>query len=116
MLRAVQFYLKEGLVKSSTINLEKRKIIDNTNIDFISFVENVTFEGQRYYRTELKDLFANEYTDFKEHRWFSSNLFNRWIKMYCQYKGLKLVKGRSNGDRYIEIGEGKSIIDNKLPF
>lgn len=104
MLRAVQFFLQKGLVASDTINLEERKIIDATNQDFLAFMDNLDFDGQRYYKTELRDLFLEDYDDYKNERWFNTRIFNKWVNLYCVYKEIKLNQGKSNGSRYLELG------------
>jgi len=114
MLRAVQFFLKNGLVVSETINLEERKIIDATNSDFLAFMDNIDFDGTRYYKAELKELFIEEYNDYGRERWFNSRLFNNWVSKYCDYKKLRLFQGKSNGMRYLEIGEEKN--NDELEF
>jgi len=111
MLRSVQFFLTKGLVMSDTVNLDKRKIIDNTNPDFFLFMEDITFEGQRYYKSELKDLFIEDYSDYKKANWFSSRIFNKWVKLYCEYNNYKLSKGKTQGDRWISIGEINNTVN-----
>jgi len=103
MLRCIQYYLKNGLVESKAINLEYRKLINETNRDFVEFMEGRKFNGERYYKSDFKDLFVTDYEDYKSHKWFTSTLFNRWVLKYCDYNGFEFDKGKSNGQRYISI-------------
>ena len=107
MIRCIQYYLKNGLVSYKTVNLELRKLINETNKDFLNFMEDSKFLGVRFYKTELKDLFITEYDEFKYAKWFSTTLFNKWVTKFCEFKGLEIEKGKSNGSRYIEITEKK---------
>ena len=61
--------------------------------------------SKRWYKTELKDAFTEEYQDFKYKPWFTSTLFNKWVKKYTEVKKLGLVEGKSNGQKYITIQE-----------
>lgn len=104
MLRCIQYYLTNGLVESEIVNLDFRKLISNTNKEFVDFMNSQDFNGQRFYRSDLKDLFINEYDDYKKSKWFTSNVFNKWIKEYCKYYKMELdTKSKSNGIRYISI-------------
>ena len=109
MLRCIQYYLENGLVESKTVNLELRKLRNDTSTDFIDFMDNIEFDGEkRFFKTELKDLFVKEYEDFKFLKWFNSKTFNKWVAQYCEYKGLLLQSGKTQGQRYITI--------EKIPF
>ena len=112
MLRCLQYYLNNGLVESNTINLPLRKLINETNKDFVDFMDGLTFNGQRYYRSELKESFEKEYEDFNNQKWFTSTLFNKWVVKYCDFNGLVFEKGKTNGQRFISISETE--IDNEL--
>jgi hypothetical protein len=110
MLRCIQYFLKNGLVQSETKNLSLRKLRNDTNADFIDFMDNQVWEkDKRFYKSELKDLFISEYDDFKWHKWFNTSLFNKWVKKYVDYRDdLVLDNGKSNGQRFIII--------EKVPF
>jgi hypothetical protein len=109
MLRCVQYYLKNGLVTSKTKNLEFRKLKNDTNAEFIEFMDSKEWDGQtRYYKSELKDLFISEYEEYKYQKWFTTTVFNKWVSKYVDYKGYVMEKNTSNGQKYITI--------EKVPF
>lgn len=103
MLRCIQYYLTNGLVKSETVNLGLRKLINETSKDFVDFMDNQKFVGERFYKSELKDAFTNDYEDYRQHKWLTLTLFNKWLIKYCDYKGFKIEKGRTNGSRFVLI-------------
>lgn len=103
MIRCIQYYLKNGLVAYETVNLDYRKLINDTNKDFLEFMDNYKLKGARFSKTSLKDAFTDEYDDYKYAKWFSTNLFNKWIVKYCEFKKYTLEKGKTNGIRYIEV-------------
>ena len=43
MTRCIQFYLNEGLVSYETVNLDEKKLINDTNQDFIDFMDSKEF-------------------------------------------------------------------------
>lgn len=110
MIRCVQYYLKNGLVKYKMVNLELRKLINDTNNEFIDFMNSQDWTVQkRWYKNELKDAFIDEYEEFKYAKWFTTNTFNKWVTKYCDYnKDLVFEKGKTNGQRFILI--------EKVPF
>ena len=87
-----------------------RKLIDDTNSDFIEFMDSKEWndKDRRWEKTDLKDLFIEEYEDYKFKSWFTSNLFNKWVKKYTDVKKLKLTKDKTNGVRYIIIYDEKT--------
>jgi len=105
MLRCIQYYLEHGLVESRVVNLNYRKLINETNRDFVEFMDGHDFNGERSYKSELKESFTEEYDDYKFHRWFTTTLFNRWVVKYCDYHGYEIEKGRTNGQRFIAISD-----------
>ena len=120
MLRCLQYFLNNGLVPYQTINLELKKLMNETNKDFVDFMDSQLFNGQRFYKTELKDEFIDEYEDYKDARWFTSNLFNKWVIKYCSHNLIKYESGKSNGQRWISIGDetNKEVFDEieEIPF
>lgn len=114
MLRCIQYYLTNGLVESQVVNLDYRKLINNTNKDFIEFMDNLDFNGQRFYNNDLKNSFIDDYEDYKFHKWFTATLFNRWVAKYCEFHGHEFEKGKSNGQRYFCIG--KEDLNKEVPF
>ena len=56
MLECVQIYLKEGLLTQTPINLIKRKVIDETNKEFVEYMENVVIPGEYEKECDLRGL------------------------------------------------------------
>jgi hypothetical protein len=99
MLRCVQYYLNNGLVESKTINLSERKLRNETSNEFIEFMDSFEWSrDKRWIKTELKDLYVEENQDLKFAKWFTTNKFNKWLKLYCDTRlDVGMTEGKSNG-------------------
>ena len=99
MLRCVQYYLNNGLVESKTINLEERKLRSETSTEFIEFMDSFEWSGdKRWIKTELKDLYIEDNQELKFAKWFTTNKFNKWLKLYCDTRlDVGMTEGKSNG-------------------
>jgi hypothetical protein len=118
MITCVQFYLQNGLTKHDFKNLEVRKFIKNTCFEFYEWSrpdqdgknENIEFNvrcnKQNYYEN-----FVNEYPDFRTYK-LSQKRFTQWIEHYCKFYDYKYLTGKSNGDRWFEIVNENSNVDN----
>ena len=99
MLRCVQYYLNNGLVECKSVNLLERKLRSETSPDFIEFMDSFEWSSdKRWVKTELKDLYIEENTDLKFAKWFTTNKFNKWVKLYTDTRDeIGMTEGKSNG-------------------
>jgi len=110
----IQVYLKNGLITQTAKNLELRKFIAETSMEFnewASEIDNLP-TGVRNDKILYFDNFITEYKDFN--KWLTRKRFNIWIKKYANFKGLKYNDGTTNGQRWFMIGE--EIETEKNPF
>lgn len=118
MINCLQFYLTNGLVKSSTNNLELRKFINETSQEFYEFsmTDKLIKHNDRIIKNELLNEFLNEYPDSK--KFVSMRTFMKWIKKYGFFNKLGYTEGNSNGQRWFTLSndENKTIINEKYPF
>lgn len=119
MIRCVQYYLNNGLIEFPLTNLEYRKLQDNTNQDFIDWVESKTFEG-RIIKNDFTTEFFEEFDEYKMNKFVTKRTVLKWMDLYAKYKGWKYTEGNSNGQRWFEIvkngKEEKATGDDTLPF
>ena len=110
MLRCVQYYLNNGLVQSKSINLEERKLRDETSPEFIEFMDSFEWDkDKRWIKTELKDLFVAENEELRFQKWFTTSRFNKWLKLYTDTRAeIGMTEGKSNGVTWKTI--------EKIPF
>jgi len=119
----IQLYLEKGLIKHEYRNLIERKFIKETSHEFYEYVNEGNLPVNiRIKRREKFDEFVEEYPDVK--KWLTQKRFGSWFEIYAQHKGLHIIKGKTNGERWvtfededgaqIEEDEFKSI--SKVPF
>jgi len=125
MVECIQTYFEYGLLQAPKINIEKRKIIESTNIHFFKFAEENILIGTSYNKDGLYDEFYNDFGS----KDLSKNKFTLWLKKFAEYKKCELVmkSGTNNKVKYIflkqkepnkqkqeEIKDVPSVIDIEL--
>lgn len=108
MLQCVADYLKLGIIQPNTINLEARKLKEETAPEFIAWMEDRVIEHEKAYdKSELFKLFGDVDESGKcrlsGFHWLKQRLFTTWLKWWAQYRpefaGYK--EYRSSGKDYI---------------
>jgi hypothetical protein len=100
MIKNVQQFLNDGLVKVNTINAEVKRMIQATSKDFYDWAEEQTWAcDQRIYNKYLYDNFIEEFDDKK----LSKVWFARWVYKYLDYKEKPFEKGRDNSGKFVKI-------------
>lgn len=91
MLKCVQLYLRKGLPVPIPINLEKRKLREETSKDFVEFMSEIVENGKRIYKKELWRLFKEAYPDWEK---LTSNRFSIWLKRYTEFADYNIEEKR----------------------
>lgn len=121
MMTCVSDYLRAGIIMPSTINLEARKLRDETAIEFIQFMEDMAIPHEgNYDKRELFQKFADVGDDgrprIKEFNFLTSRLFTRWLTLWATYRpemaGYK--ETRSNGKSYIRFFYNQPVTPEHL--
>jgi len=91
MLACVSEYLRAGIIMPDTINLEARKLRDETAQEFILFMEELTIEHcKEYDRRELWAQFAEVDEHNKPTRsgfhWLKQATFTKWLRLWATYR------------------------------
>lgn len=121
MMMCVVDYLKMGIIMPNTMNLEARKLRDETNPVFIDFMEDVQIEHEKAYdKKELYHKFVEMGDDGKprsrDFGWMKLRVFTDWLKSYAMYRpeyaGYKEYK--SNGRYMIRFFENAPVTEEFL--
>lgn len=85
MMYCTSVFLKVGLYQTKSINLEARKLLDQSSIEFIEFMEDLKIEfGIEYDKKALFKQFIERYPDFDTPK-FKQRHFTSWLRMYAEY-------------------------------
>lgn len=102
MIYCVRQYLSKGLFEYRHVNLEKRRLRQQTSIDFAEFIRNK--EPGWYQKKGLFDTFTEAYEG--DYEWLTQRKFTRWCNQFGRiFTGEKLPKKKSGADRYIKLPE-----------
>lgn len=111
MIQCTQFYLQHGLVKNNFKNLEIRKFIKETSFEFYEWAtpENILV-NVRLPKDEIYNSLIRDYSDLS--KWLRKKTLNKWLKIYGEYKGYKVLEGKSNNNIWIEFQAPKGTWEN----
>lgn len=92
MVGCCQMFLQKGLKSPKAINLNRRKLLQGTNSEFVAFCDELK-RGQVYYKKVIWGQFIEAYGfDPKS---ISQVKFTRWLKTYANMQELQLEEGRN---------------------
>lgn len=103
MINCLQYYLENGLVEFNHNNLENRKLINDTSLDFLEWIKETDCinEGYQLSKNYVFDRFIDDNKDYKQ--WLKQKRFTQWIKRYCEFYNKKYSEGNTNGSRWFMI-------------
>jgi len=96
MIECCQYYLKNGLKVYDYVNLTKKKLIDETSVEFEEFIKDVPLNVEQN-KKDLFERFKKEYEDFGQ---MKQNTFSKWTKVYAELYDLRIDERKSGADRY----------------
>ena len=105
MIGCLQMYLTRGLVDYEYINLEMKKLIDETCPEFVEFAEGIALKKE-YEKKKLFEKFKKEYEDFDPANGMSKltqSRFSRWLKVWGKVKGMEVLESKSGSKRNIRF-------------
>ncbi len=113
-------YLKNGIIEPDQINLDKRKLRNETNPDFVDFMDEKIDSGEillnKYY--DKKDLlieFLDQYPEYNKDKYASNpRIFNKYLRKFGEY-ALKatIEEMKSNKRGYIKF-KSRNVIESNL--
>lgn len=121
MLMCVSDYLRSGIIMPDTINLEARKLLDETDSDFINWMEDQNIEHEKDYdKREMFTRFGGVNDDGKVTKsgfhWLKQKLFTSWLRRWAQYRpdlaGYR--EFRSSGKDYIRYFYNEQVKPESL--
>ncbi|MBS3739502.1 MAG: hypothetical protein KGY51_11010 [Psychroflexus sp.] len=124
MIACVQKYLKTGLVSHEFQNLDVRKFIKETNMEFYEFVhsEEVSLpeDGTRIYKADLYSQFIQDYPDYAQGKYkLTQKSFKKYLDKYAAFKNIKIKHSKDMNGIYIELYNShkkKRKTNDEVPF
>jgi hypothetical protein len=102
-----------GLLKSSFVNLELRRLSAETSHEFLEWCglldgssNPFLGQGDKLMKNDLYFVFTEDYPDYgpKSKMTVSRQKFNKWLVSYSQYKyKCQPLEGRDQGGKWIEF-------------
>jgi hypothetical protein len=115
MIKALQFYLKNGLIEPQSINIDFNRLKIETSVDFIDFMDNLICNSERYQKPSSPDILVidknklfDEFLKTKPNNAerISLIILKKWIDRYCDYYQIKSNHYKSNGNVFVELNIG----------
>lgn len=125
MINCLQYYLENGLVAHNFKNLDVRKFIKSTNMEFYEWTkdgEHLT-TNTRLYKSYLYNEFLQDYPDYANGRFkLSQKRFQMYLKEYADFYRYEFNEGKDASGRWCKFishgTETKPDVEpvNNLPF
>jgi hypothetical protein len=118
MAYCVCYFLKYGIIEPEPINLMKRKLVENTSIEFVEFMEDHLSENKLNYNQEFEinglfKEFFEEHQNYEKHtRFRRMQDKKRCLEFFANANNSKLVCRRSNSVYFATLENQQ----HKLPF
>lgn len=84
IIECCQYYLNKGLVQQELINLPEKRLIIETNSDFLEFMLDFKFEME-VGKNSMLDQFIDKYKKYHRAEWLTTNHFSKWVVKYCEF-------------------------------
>ncbi|WP_035669358.1 primase-helicase family protein [Flavobacterium sp. 83] len=123
MIKAVQFYLKNGLIEPMSINIDYNRLKTETSVDFIEFMdalisEKSQLEGELtseiivFDKVELFKEFIKTNPSFSEG--VAIKTLKKWIDKYCAFYQIKSSHYKSNGKVLVKLNISERIRSDEV--
>lgn len=112
MVKALQFYLKNGMIEPQSINIDFNRLKLETRVDFMDFMDTVISKPESYLKqgsTEILIIDKNKLFDnFNNKKPNTAKritpiIFKKWIDKYCNYYQIPTNHYKSNGNVFVEL-------------
>ena len=119
MVYCLMIYLKNGLIKQDAKNINMRKFIAETNMEFYEWSKkeegNIITGGKRLYKGDLYTSFISDYPDYGNGRFkLSQRMFRKYLDKFGEYFDYKVNHNKDMQGRYVEfLGAGQTRLEDE---
>jgi hypothetical protein len=112
MVKALQFYLKYGLIEPKSINIDYNRLKLETSVDYIDFMDSIISKPESYLKqgsTDILNIDKNKLFDnFNNKKPNTAKritpiIFKKWIDKYCNFYQIPTNHYKSNGNVFVEL-------------
>lgn len=109
MVYCLQMFLRHGLKTQNAKNLEMRRFIAETSMEFYEWISE-TENFPLNVRNEKSQLYNKFTTDYKDYLKLTRKRFNIWVQKYASFKGLRFEQGNTQGTRWFQITDSNLLV------
>jgi len=113
MINCCRLFLKFGLIKPESINVNIKRFIQSTSKDFYDFIldDSIGLDA-KIYTNDIVDQFRKEFSDQAK---ISNQRFVNWVKNYADFKGFEFHQIKHPRRGFI-LKTNKEEVVEELPF
>jgi|GEM_PF-3391811 len=91
MIQCLQDYIADGLPEQAFVNLAASKLIEETNLDFINWIEGVTLPAEKVKKDDFLKKFTDLFPDYASGKYqVTQTRFTQWLRKWCEFKNIRL--------------------------
>lgn len=123
MIYCVRQFLTHGLIEAPSINENKNRLIQDTDTDFVCFMDTI-LENPKNYGGQPKDTMLRfnkstilqkfKYENPEKEELISPNKFKKWIDIYTENKGITAEHQKSDGKAYVILHNIVNIAEEQI--
>jgi hypothetical protein len=85
IIECCQFYLRNGLIHQQLINLPEKRLMAETSMAFLEFME--TKELFTMSIADTYNEFIREYPEYSKDKFFTKQKLTKWMRIYATHNG-----------------------------
>jgi hypothetical protein len=108
MINCLQLFLSKGIIASPSININERKLINETHPDFVEFIDDKIDEQEflniYHDKKKLHQEFLSAYEEHRNDKHLQKQtVFTKSLKQYAKYRNLSYDEQKSGPIRKIRL-------------
>jgi len=112
LVQCLRHFLCKGLIEPKYVNLENKKLVTNTSLDFAAFAESYLINNHKYHKREIYGLYKQE-NGIGPYEYPNQKVFTAWMEYWGNYNNMTHNSRYGQGGSYFIYGTGK--IDWRVP-
>lgn len=116
LIYCYKYFLNNGLVEPTYVNLKYKKLSINTSLDFVSFAEEYLNDNTKFNKKELFKQYQDQMS-LTPHDYPNQKIFTQWLEYWATYNDFTFNSRFGSGGMFLIYGNGaKEWRKNNLPF